>query len=138
VKFRFHLVYAVNYVVLAGHKLNDCIEYPGCEMLAGTAISNVMTESGDTFEQVRMIIGEALELGVRTAELDVDTPLLGNLPELDSMAVVTVIAALEEHFHFVVDDEDDLAGAFETLGSLDTYVTGKTEKFPLSQCVSAY
>lgn len=106
-------------------------------MLAGTAISNVMTESDDTLDQVRTIIGETLQLGVRTAELDADTPLLGNLPELDSMAVVTVITTLEECFQFVVDDDDDLADAFETLGGLSKYVSEKSEKYPVYQGVSA-
>jgi len=84
-----------------------------------------MTASGGSLEQVRAVLGEALQLGHRGIDLNAHTPLLGNLPELDSMAVVTVISALEEHFHFVVDDDDDLTQAFETLGSLDRYVTGK-------------
>ena len=83
-------------------------------------------ESSDMFEQVRGVLGEALQLGTRCTSLELNTPLLGNLPELDSMAVVTVITALEEHFHFVVDDDDDLAQAFETLGSLKRYVSGKS------------
>jgi len=95
-------------------------------MLASPVISNVMTESNDTFEQVRMIIGDTLQLGRRGVDLDVDSPLIGNLPELDSMAVVTVITALEESFHFVVDDDDDLAEAFETLGSLYKFVSEKS------------
>ena len=84
-----------------------------------------MTASGDSLEQVRLVLGEALQLGHRSTDLNAHTPLLGNLPELDSMAVVTVITALEERFHFIVDDDDDLTQAFETLGSLDRYVTGK-------------
>ena len=85
-----------------------------------------MTGSADSLEQVRGVLGEALQLGHRGADLNAATPLLGNLPELDSMAVVTVITALEERFHFVVDDDDDLAQAFETLGSLNRYVSGKS------------
>jgi hypothetical protein len=45
-------------------------------------------------------------------------PLLGSLPELDSMAVVTLIGALEEHFGIMVDDDDISASTFATLGSL--------------------
>ena len=106
-------------------------------MLAGTAISNVMTESDDSFAQVRMIMGAALQLsGQRAAELGEDTPLLGNLPELDSMAVITVITALEECFQFVVDDDDDLAGAFETLGSLNKYVSEKSRNTQVFHAVT--
>ena len=82
--------------------------------------------SATILDQLRGVVGEALHLGGRESELDVDTPLLGNLPELDSMAVLTVISALEEHFHFVVTDDDDIALAFETMGSLINYVEEKT------------
>ena len=74
---------------------------------------------------VRQILGHALQLGSRLESLEKDTPLVGNLPELDSMAVVSVITALEEHFSFVVDDDDDVSQAFETLGSLTDYVDAK-------------
>lgn len=77
-------------------------------------------------DRLRRVVGGALHLGGRESELDVDTPLLGNIPELDSMAVLTVISALEEHFHFVVADDDDIAQAFETMGSLMDYVEEKT------------
>lgn len=86
-----------------------------------------MMSASNSLEKLRGVIGEALQLGCRGADLLEDTPLLGNLPELDSMAVVTVIAALEEHFHFVVEDDDDLAEAFETLGSLNRYVGWKSQ-----------
>lgn len=69
-------------------------------------------------EQVRQIVGDVLQLGPRTAELQSDTPLLGNLPELDSMAVVSVLTALEEHFGLTIADDDINAESFETLGSL--------------------
>lgn len=80
----------------------------------------------DTFVAVRQIVGDALQLGSRLESLERDTPLVGNLPELDSMAVVTVITALEEYFGLVVDDDDDVSQAFDTLGSLTDYVDAKT------------
>lgn len=70
------------------------------------------------FRQVRSIVGEVLQLGPRTGLLHPDTPLLGNLPELDSMAVVSVLTALEEHFGITIEDDDVTAETFETLGSL--------------------
>ena len=48
-----------------------------------------------TFEQVRQIVGDVLQLGDRTAKLEPDTALLGSIPEFDSMAVVSVITALK-------------------------------------------
>ncbi len=82
----------------------------------------------DMFIVVRQIVGDALQLGSRLESLERDTPLVGNLPELDSMAVVTVITALEEHFSFVVDDDDDVSQAFDTLGCLTEYVDAKAHR----------
>jgi acyl carrier protein len=51
--------------------------------------------------------------------------LLGALPELDSMAVVSILTALEEHFGFTVDDDEISAETFATLGSLTEFVDQK-------------
>jgi len=76
-------------------------------------------------EEVRSIVGDALQLGERTESLQEDTALLGNLPELDSMAVVTVITALEEQYGFIVDDDEISAETFASLGSLTSFVQEK-------------
>ncbi len=76
-------------------------------------------------EEVKKIVGDALQLGERSAALQRDTALLGNLPELDSMAVVTVITALEEQYGFIVDDDEISAETFATLGSLTEFVQDK-------------
>lgn len=76
-------------------------------------------------EEVKGVVGDALQLGDRIQEMQPETPLLGNLPELDSMAVVTIITALEEHFGFIADDDEISAETFETLGSLVAFVEAK-------------
>jgi acyl carrier protein len=53
------------------------------------------------------------------------TRLLGAIPELDSMAVVSLITALEEQFCIAVDDDEIGAATFETLGSLAAFVEQK-------------
>ena len=50
----------------------------------------------DLKDQVRDILRDVLSLGNRADRLDSSSALLGALPELDSMAVVSVIAALED------------------------------------------
>ena len=77
-------------------------------------------------EQVREIIGSVLQLEQRTANLQMDTMLLGGIPEFDSMAVVTVITALEENFGFVVDDDEISADTFATVGTVVDFVVQKT------------
>ena len=43
------------------------------------------------FDEVRQLIGEILQLGDRAQKFGPDTPLLGSIPEFDSMAVVTLL-----------------------------------------------
>jgi acyl carrier protein len=76
-------------------------------------------------EEVKNILSDVLSLGERKNSLSEDSILLGSLPELDSMAVVNVITALEEHFGISVDDDEISASTFETLGSLTHFVEQK-------------
>ena len=78
-----------------------------------------------SLEEIREVVGDVLQLGSRTAELTADTALLGNIPEFDSMAVVSVITMLEEQFGIVVEDDDISAETFETLGGLTDFVNSK-------------
>lgn len=54
-----------------------------------------------------------------------DTLLMGEIPEFDSMAVVSVITTMEEQFGIAVDDEDISAETFESVGSLTDYLNNK-------------
>jgi acyl carrier protein len=76
-------------------------------------------------QQVRTILRDTLQLGDRAARLKAASGLLGALPELDSMAVVTVITALEDQFGFVVEDDEISADTFATFGSLVRFVESK-------------
>ncbi|KQQ87032.1 acyl carrier protein [Massilia sp. Leaf139] len=78
-------------------------------------------------EEVKTLLIDVLNLGPAGAALTADSPLLGSLPELDSMAVVTLIGALEEHFGIMVDDDDISASTFATLGSLAAFVAERAE-----------
>ena len=69
-------------------------------------------------DQVKTLLIDVLGLGPAGQSLNADSPLLGSLPELDSMAVVTLIGALEEQFGIAIDDDDISASTFATLGSL--------------------
>jgi acyl carrier protein len=78
-------------------------------------------------EEVKTLLIDVLNLGPAGESLDADSPLLGSLPELDSMAVVTLIGALEEHFGIMVDDDDISASTFATLGSLAAFVAARAD-----------
>lgn len=75
-----------------------------------------------TLNDVKQLLIDVLNLGDAGQALNADSPLLGSLPELDSMAVVTLIGALEERFGIMIDDDDISASTFETLGSLARFV----------------
>lgn len=76
-------------------------------------------------EDVREILKSTLQIGDRANDIETDTPLLGNIPELDSMAVAMLVTAMEEHFDIFVDDDDISAETFETFGSLCGFVEEK-------------
>ena len=79
----------------------------------------------DTQTEVLRILDEVLSLGGRVMTDDAATPLLGAVPELDSMAIVTLISTLEERFGILVDDDEISGDTFATLGSLTHFVASK-------------
>jgi len=50
---------------------------------------------------------------------------MGSVPELDSIAVATLLTSFEERFGFTVDDDEIDASTFATLGSLVDFVEAK-------------
>lgn len=79
----------------------------------------------NTQQHLLAILDDVLSLEGRAKDFDVDTALLGAIPELDSMAVVSLITALEEQFGFIVDDDEIDGATFATVGSLLDFVNGK-------------
>lgn len=57
---------------------------------------------------------------------DAETPLFGALPELDSMAVATLLTDLEDRLGIIIDDDEIDAELFETFGNLLAYLRAKT------------
>jgi acyl carrier protein len=84
-----------------------------------------MEMTGTTIQDTKAVLVSVLGIEDRAASIDADTPLLGSLPELDSMAVLELVAALEQRFGVTIDDDDVTAEVFETLGSLGALVDDK-------------
>lgn len=78
-------------------------------------------------DDVIKILNSTLQLSGDAAKLRADSQLLGAIPEFDSMAVVTVLTAMEEHFDITVDDDEIDAETFETVGNLANFVSTKIE-----------
>ena len=81
----------------------------------------------ETRNQVLTILDDVLSLKGRSRGFTDGTPLLGSLPELDSMAVANVLASLEERFGFVIDDDEIDGATFATVGSLVSFVQRKLD-----------
>ncbi len=79
----------------------------------------------DVKSEVLSILDEVLSLKGRAASFSLDTPLLGALPELDSMAVVALITTMEERFGFMVDDDEIDGASFASVATLVDFVQGK-------------
>lgn len=75
--------------------------------------------------QIKEILSSILQLNDNEVNFTADTPLLGAIPEFDSMAVVSIITAFEDRFGFTIDDDEIDATVFETIGSLVRFVEGK-------------
>jgi acyl carrier protein len=75
--------------------------------------------------QVLNILDEVLSLNGRLAAGATQTPLLGAVPELDSMAVAAVLGMIEERFGIVLDDDEIDGSVFATVGSLSDFINSK-------------
>ncbi|WP_433306501.1 acyl carrier protein [Actinoplanes sp. CA-030573] len=84
-----------------------------------------MDQTTTTTEDVKAVLVSVLGIEDRAASIDADTELLGSLPELDSMAVLELVAALEERFAISIDDDDVTAEVFENLNTLAALVDEK-------------
>jgi acyl carrier protein len=81
----------------------------------------------ENLDEVRTVLVSILGIEDRAAGLDASTPLLGSLPELDSMAVLELVTAIEGRFGIRIDDDDVTAEMFETLGSLAAFVEARRD-----------
>lgn len=79
----------------------------------------------DTQKEVLSILDEILCLKGRSGLLTAHSPLIGAIPELDSMAVIALINAFEQRFEFQIADDEIDGSIFATLGSLVEFVENK-------------
>lgn len=74
---------------------------------------------------IKRILRDTLVLGDEVNALEATSPLLGAIPELDSVGVISVLTALEEEFDIVVEDDEISAAVFKTLGTLTEFLEEK-------------
>jgi len=73
-------------------------------------------------QEVKQLLIETLSLDIQPEEMDDDALLLGDIPEFDSMAIVSVITALEENYGFTSSDDELTADVFESITSVVDFV----------------
>lgn len=81
-----------------------------------------MDKTTSTLDEVKALVAETLGIEDRLDSMDASTGLLGELPELDSMAVVLLAAEIENRFGFEINNADFVADVFETLATLAAFV----------------
>jgi acyl carrier protein len=69
---------------------------------------------------LRNVLGEPA-----TRHMNLSSPLLGSVAEIDSMAVVAILTAVEEQFDVSVDDDEVDGSTFATVASLVDFVRSK-------------
>ena len=79
----------------------------------------------DTQAEVISILQATLGVAPGTIAAHPDTPVLGAIPEMDSMSVVSILTSLEEQYGLIVDDDEIDADVFATVGSLTRFVESK-------------
>ena len=71
---------------------------------------------------LRDVLGISQE---RVDAFDADTPLFGALPELDSMAVASLLTEMEDRLGILIEDDDIDGETFETFGTLVAFAETK-------------
>jgi acyl carrier protein len=90
-----------------------------------------MDKTVSTLDEVKALVAETLGIEDRIESMDASTGLLGQLPELDSMAVVMIATEIENRFGFEIDNSEFTAEVFETLGTLAAFVDANRPLGPL-------
>lgn len=78
-----------------------------------------------TRQRLLSLMDRTLNLEGRSASFSNDTALLGALPELDSMGVVSLLTAFEEQFGIAVEDDEIDGSIFQTFGTLLSFIEAK-------------
>lgn len=84
------------------------------------------TDGNEVDILLRSIMVDVLGIGeVQVADFDAGTGLFGHLPELDSMAVATLLTEMEDRLHIVIDDDEVDGELLETYGGLLAFAQSK-------------
>jgi acyl carrier protein len=79
-------------------------------------------------DKIRVLISDVLAISRdRVAAFSSDTPLFGELPELDSLAVASLLTEMEDRLDIYIEDEEVDADMLATFGALVAFAERKTQ-----------
>ncbi len=81
--------------------------------------------AGEVEAEIARILVTSIVPGTDPAKVTPDTPLIEGGLGLDSVNLLELIVAIEEHFGITIEDEDLSIALIATVGSLAGYVRGK-------------
>ena len=77
---------------------------------------------------IRSILSDMLGLSqLQVARMEAGTELFGAIPELDSMAVASLLTEMEDRLDIIIDDDDVDGELFETFGNLVAFAKAKVD-----------
>jgi acyl carrier protein len=92
----------------------------------GAESSMPVDRTTDVNNAMRDLLRDVLGLSQdRVDSFDAETPLFGALPELDSMAVATLLTEMEDRLGILIGDDDIDGETFETFGTLVAFARTK-------------
>ena len=78
----------------------------------------------DRIATLKRILHAQLGASYAPTYFQTETPMLGTIPELDSMAVVGILTAIEDEFEVQIQDDAISVDVFRTFGALSDFVVG--------------
>ena len=79
----------------------------------------------DSLTLAKILIKSCLQLDEQVNSFDESTELLGALPEVNSLTIMTMVTSIEEQLDVEISDTELSGEIFETLGSLAQFIESK-------------
>lgn len=91
--------------------------------LEGPGLKAIM--AADMQKELAHILDDVLVLKGRGISLSAESRLMGAIPELDSMAVLSVLEAIRDRLDVTIADDEIDGRMFSTLGALTEFVSAR-------------
>ena len=82
------------------------------------------------------LLRETLQIGDKADTLTEQSRLFGALPEFDSVAIISVVMAIEQEYGIKIPDRELSADVFETVGSLGRFISRKIDSANVRELVN--